>query len=709
MAKRNITPKKSVKKPKPKKTSKVTAKKRIKKKGSESLMKKLFRWGLVACIWAGLVLIAVLAWYGKDLGRIAKGVDSDQQRIVRVLANDGNTELAAYGHLRGPNVRVEDLPEHIPNAFIAIEDRRFYQHFGIDLIGLSRAMFTNVKAGGIVQGGSTLTQQLAKNLFFTPERTFKRKIQEAMLSLWIESQYSKEEILSAYLNHVYFGSGAYGLDSAADIYFNKEPKDLGLKEAAMMAGLMQAPSRLSPLHNPKGAIDRMKIVLAAMEDEGLTSPEMISDAKNIKIVDGKVQGMSFASRTKDSHYFTDWIYRQVNIYASDIEGDLNVVTTLDAPLQKKVAGYVKAEIDKTYPEDSGKKHPQAAAVLLDNDGAIRAMVGGYDYEESQFNRATDGNRQAGSSFKPFIYLSAIEQGWRPENLISNERITSGRYRPSNYDGFYSSQVPLRAALANSYNVSAVYMIKETGVKHVVDLAKRVGIDAEVREELSTALGTVDIPLIDLVGAYATIGQDGRLVTPYGIKKIETEDGDILYQHKQTSAPRVISQKHADAVTSMMEDVVNYGTGKRAKTGFPVAGKTGTTQDYRDALFLGFSSEYTMGVWMGNDDNSSMDKGTYGGGIPATIWRESMQAAHAGVAARSVSNYKAGFQDRAESFISNLFSGNNRSPQENRLEQERRERDIKVRQYNNQRYQDNRQLYEDDIDAPIRDSGAYKYN
>ena len=629
------------------------------RKGKESkktVIRTLMRWGFVAGIWGGIMLFMMLAWYGKDLGRIAQAVNSDQKRIVRIYASDGKTELAAYGHLRGPNVRIEDLPQHIPNAFIAIEDRRFYSHFGIDLIGLARAMFINVRAGGIVQGGSTITQQLSKNLFFNPERTLKRKVQEAMLALWIEYKYSKEEILSAYLNHVYFGSGAYGLDSAARIYFNSPPADIGIKEAALLAGLMQAPSRLSPSHNPQGAIKRMKIVLNAMVKEEYATQDMIDDANNITIVEGKIKGMTFADRKKDSHYFTDWIYRQANIFASDIDDDLRITTTLSPHLQKNVAKIVREELDRSYPEDGDKKRPEAAAVLLNENGAIRAMVGGYSYNESQFNRATDGARQAGSSFKPFVYLSAIEQGWRPEDMISNERITSGRYRPSNYDRFYSEKATLREALVNSYNVAAVNMIKETGVKHVVDLADRVGIDAEVREELSTALGTVDISLLDLVGGYATIGQKGRLVTPYGIKKIETKSGDVLYQYKPTSAPKVIASNHTDALTSMMQDVVEFGTAKRARTGFPVAGKTGTTQDYRDALFIGFSSTYTMGTWIGHDDNTSMGRGAYGGTTPASIFKRSMQTAHRGIPAKSITNYDPETSQEFKSLISNIFSG-----------------------------------------------------
>ena len=564
--------------------------------------------------------------------------------------------MAAYGHLRGPNVRVEDLPTHVPNAFIAIEDRRFYSHFGIDLIGLTRAMISNVRAGGIVQGGSTITQQLAKNLFFNPERTFKRKIQEAMLSLWIEWKYSKEEILSAYLNHVYFGAGAYGLDSAAHIYFNKNPEDLGIKEAALLAGLMQAPSRLSPSHSPQGAINRMRIVLAAMEDEGYATKEMIADAKTIQINDkGQIDGMDLAIRTKESHYFTDWIYKQVNMIASENDEDLKVLTTLSIPLQKQISEIAKEELDKAYPEDGDEKRPEVAAVMLNERGAIRAMVGGYDYQESQFNRATDAKRQAGSSFKPFVYLAAIEQGWRPENLISNQRITRGRYRPGNYDGLYSEHAPLRVALANSYNVSAVHLIKETGVPHVVDVAKRVGIDAEVREELSTALGTVDISLLDLVGGYATIAQKGMRITPYGINMIETKSGETLYKHEKETGAKVVAPTHTDALVSMMEDVVKYGTGKRANTGFPVAGKTGTTQDYRDALFVGFSSVYTMGVWMGHDDNTSMKKGTYGGGIPATIFRRSLQTAHRRVGSGSVSAYSPTDTEDFKDTINNIFS------------------------------------------------------
>lgn len=642
-----------------KKTKKTPSKqKRSSKKSNETLSHKLMRYGLLCAIWGGLFVLAILAWYGKDLHKIAKAVDDNDKRVVKVFANDGKTLLATYGDLRGENVRIEDLPEHIPNAFIAIEDRRFYSHFGIDLIGLTRAMFANVKAGGIVQGGSTITQQLAKNLFFNPDRTLKRKVQEALLALWIEWKYSKEEILSAYLNHVYFGSGAYGIDAAAYIYFDKSAKDLGLREAALLAGLVQAPSRLSPSHNKAGAIARMKVVLNDMVESKFITREMMSDAADIKIIDGKPQGMEFKEQTKDARYFADWIYRQVRVIANDVKGDLQVTTTLSPRIQHQIAEIAKNTLDENYPKDGEKKRPEVAAVLLNEDGAIRAMVGGYDYEESQFNRAVDGQRQAGSSFKPFVYLAAIEQGWRPNDMISNERITRGRYRPSNYDGQYSKEVTLADALAFSHNVAAVHLIKEVGVKHVIDLADRLGIDAEVREELSTALGTVDISLLDLTAAYGTIGQDGRQMTPYGILKITTEDGETLYQYQRTDAPRVISYDHANAITYMMEGVVQYGTGKQANPGFPVAGKTGTTQDYRDALFVGFSSVYTMGVWMGNDDNSSMGR-IFGGTIPARIWRQSMAYAHQGAAASPVSTYDAeqsqSLEKEFKSFINDLFS------------------------------------------------------
>lgn len=676
------------------------------KKEQKTFKNIVFKWLFVACIWGGLVLFAVLAWYGKDLGKIANAVNADTKRIVKVYARDGKTELAAYGHLKGPNVRVEDLPTHVPNAFIAIEDRRFYYHFGIDLIGLARAMVTNIRAGGIVQGGSTITQQLAKNLFFSSERTFKRKIQEAMLSLWIEWKYSKEEILSSYLNHVYFGSGAYGLDSAAHVYFNKTPENLTIKESALLAGLMQAPSRLSPSHNPSGAIARMKVVLAAMEEEDFIDADMIAEARQIKIEDGKIQGMDFTSRTKEAHFFTDWIYRQANIYAGDVEDDLKVTTTLMPGLQKEVAKIVMQELDKTYPESGKLRRPEAAAVLLNEDGAIRAMVGGYDYEKNQFNRATDAERQAGSSFKPFIYLAAIEQGWRPESLISNQRIRSGQYRPSNYDGRYSERASLREALVNSYNVSSYYLLKQIGVRHVIDLAQRLGVDAEVREELSTALGTVDISLLDLTGAYATLGQHGKLVTPYGIEKIETKSGDLIYEHEQPSAPTVVSYKHADAVISMMEDVVKYGTGKRAQTGFPVAGKTGTTQDYRDGLFMGFSSVYTMGVWMGHDDNTSMGKGAYGGTVPASIFKRSMQSAHNGVPANQLSSYNPGALNSTRSFLNGLFSRNNNNrSNSNDNTRSNNNRNNNPNYNSNKSYQKNRNDYQ----RENRDSGAYRYN
>lgn len=644
-----------------KKTVRKTSRKsKNNKSGQKTFLQQVFRWGFVASIWFGLFILALLAWYGKDLGRIAKSVDANDKRVVKIYANDGKTLLASYGDLRGENVRIEDLPSHIPNAFIAVEDRRFYGHFGIDLIGLTRAMFANVKAGGIVQGGSTITQQLAKNLFFKPERTLKRKVQEAMLALWIEWKYSKEEILSAYLNHVYFGAGAFGIDAASHVYFDKPARDLGLREAALLAGLVQAPSRLSPTHNEEGAIARMKVVLNDMVESGFITREMMADAADITVIDGKPHGMEFRNQQKSARYFTDWIYRQIRIIAADVPGDLEVTTTLSANLQNRIADIAKKTLDEKYPKDGDQKRPEVAAVLLNENGAIRAMIGGYDYMDSQFNRAADSQRQAGSSFKPVVYLAAIEQGWRPEDMISNERITKGRYRPSNYDKRYSKEVSLREALAMSYNVSAVHLLKEIGVRHVIDLAGRLGIDAEVREELSTALGTVDISLLDLTGVYGTIGQDGRLMTPYGILDIETESGETLYRYQPVEATRVVSYKHAGAIKSMMQDVVQHGTGTRANPGFPVAGKTGTTQDYRDALFMGFSSVYTLGVWMGHDDNSSMGR-IFGGTTPAEIWRQSMAEAHKGVSAAPITSYDPTAQDgEFKSFLNNLFSSGGRS-------------------------------------------------
>lgn len=650
-----------------KKTAPRKAKRQAKRE-NETLFRQILRWGFVACIWGSLFILAIVAWYGKDLATIARNIDSSPKQVITVLANDGETQIAHYGNYRGDNVRLEDLPEYIPNAFIAIEDRRFYQHFGVDPIGLVRAMYINMKAGGIVQGGSTITQQLAKNLFFEPERTYKRKIQEALLALWIEMKYSKEEILSAYMNRVYFGSGAYGIDAAAQIYFNKNARNLGLREAALLAGLVQAPSRLSPSHNKEGAIKRMKIVLNEMVEADFITADMIADINDVRIVDGKPEGMEFRDQLKSARYFTDWVKRQAEAIATDVRGNLVITTTLDAQTQDRIADIVVETLDKEYPKDSEKERPEAAAVLLGDNGAIRAMIGGYDYGESQFNRAADALRQPGSSFKPFVYLAAIEQGWRPEDLISNERITSGRYRPTNYDGRYSLEVTLDEALTHSFNVAAVRLLKEVGVGHLTDLTRRIGIDAEVKEELSTALGTTSMTLLDLTGAYGTIAQQGRLMAPYAITKIATEDGVIIYQHQPTPPPTVVSSNHTAPLTYMLEHVVQYGTGTRAKTGFPVAGKTGTTQDYRDALFVGYSSAYTLGVWVGRDDNTSLGR-VFGGTIPATIWRQAMQAAHTNTAARALTYYNPDeeTEGKFKSFLNNLFSGGRRSdtPSEDR--------------------------------------------
>jgi len=663
-------------------TKKTPPKRLGKKHQDRSIPRIIVRWSVVAFIWGSLLILAITAWYGKDLPRIARNIDNTSKRVITILANDGQTKLGHFGDYHGESIRMEDLPDYVPNAFIAIEDRRFYTHMGIDPIGLVRAMLTNIKAGSIVQGGSTITQQLAKNLFLEPERTYRRKIQEALLALWIEMKYSKEEIISAYMNRVYFGSGTYGIDAAAQIYFNKHARNLGLREAALLAGLVQAPSRLSPSHNKEGAIERMKLVLNEMADSGFITHGMIAHIDDVKIVDGQPQGMVFREQFKAARHFTDWIRRQVETMTTDIHSDLIVTTTLDTDLQSNLSHIVTRILDREYPKNGNKKRPEAASVLLDNQGAIRAMIGGYDYNESQFNRATDALRQPGSSFKPFVYLAAIEQGWRPDSLISNEPITTGRYRPSNYDGSYSKEVTLSEALTYSYNVTSVRLLQETGVRHLIDLTRRLGINAPVDEELSVALGTTSMTLLELTGAYGTIARQGRLMTPYGITKITTQDGMTIYQHQSSPTPIVVSHHHTASLTRILEQVIDYGTGKRAQTGFPVAGKTGTTQDHRDALFIGFSSAYTLGVWMGRDDNTPLNR-VFGGTIPAMIWQESMQTAHKNTATHPLihDNFEEDSPASFKSFLRSLFSSGNKRDNEDHINNPRPSRPPQLRRFN----------------------------
>lgn len=575
---------------------------------------QIVKWGLVVGLWLSIMIGCLFAWYASELPDITEAMVFERRPTIIVKSNDGQI-IDRYGDIKGASVTVEELPPHVVYAVLATEDRRFYSHWGIDPIGIMRAMGVNIIRGGYVQGGSTITQQLAKNLFLSRDRTLKRKIQEAMLAVWLEQKLTKDEILSAYLNRVYMGSGAYGIDAAAKVYFNKSVKELSVREAATLAGLLKAPSRYSPSANPDLAAERTQIVLESMVDAGFI------EKKDFE----KINAMPPSPRRKPSsgetiRYFTDYIVAQVEDLVGPMDKDIIVETTLDADIQKEAEEAITKGLLRWGTE---RNIGQGAAVVMRLDGAVVAMVGGRDYMSSEFNRATNSLRSPGSSFKPFVYLTALEQGIDMNDTIIDEPITEGKYRPQNYGNEYYGEVTIIEALTRSLNTVAVNLMKIVGPDSVISMARRLGITAELEPNLSLALGSNGVPVIQMATAYAALGRGGLAVEPFSIIKISDVDGNVYYERpKQHTARQVVARKHVYDLSTMMQSVVENGTGQAARLPYLAAGKTGTSQDFRDAWFIGFTNRYAAAVWFGNDDNSPMKRVT-GGLVPAPAWREIM--------------------------------------------------------------------------------------
>ncbi len=605
----------------------------------------LLRLVALAVIWGGVLGGAFVAYCALDLPDIHQITQPQRRPSVTLQADDG-TVFARYGDLFGDHVTLEDVPKYLPEAIIAIEDRRFYSHFGVDVWGLLRAVVRNVMASHVVQGGSTLTQQLAKNLFLSPERKLKRKVQEMMLALWLEHTYTKDQILTAYLNRVYLGNGAYGVDAASRLYFGKPVRDIDLQEAAMIAGLLRAPSRFAPSHDPAQAVLRARTVLEAMVEEGyITEREKRQAIASVPPPEHK------PGSAGDGRYFADWVQDQIGPLVEDASQDIVVLTTLDLNLQRTA----EHDVDAILARQDNKDVSQAALVTLSYDGAVRAMVGGRDYRSSQFNRATQAMRQPGSAFKPIVYLTAIEQGMTPDDVFLDAPITLGSWSPENFDGKYRGPITARDALAESINTVAVRVFQRAGIDNVIETAHALGIASPLAREATLALGASEVTPLELTGAYASLAAGGRAVTPYAIKEIRNRQGEVLYQHPDVTLPRVVSEQAVETLTGMMEDVVRYGTGKRAALGDrPVAGKTGTSSDDRDAWFLGFTGNYTTGVWLGNDDGHAMRK-IVGGSLPAQLWHDYMTEAESGLSARDLlSGPPGGFTGAVTQDISKAF-------------------------------------------------------
>ncbi|WP_431855689.1 transglycosylase domain-containing protein [Azospirillum sp.] len=590
-------------------------------KRGRSWLRTLGTWTVVAGIWGGMAAGAVLAYFAYDLPDIGAVAQAERRPAVIVLASDG-TEFARFGDLHGTVLTVKELPPHLVNAVLAIEDRRFYYHFGIDPIGLARAVYVNWRSGRAVQGGSTITQQLAKNLFLTPEKSLKRKMQEAMLALWLEHRFSKDQILTAYLNRVYLGAGTYGVDAAARTYFGKPATQADVREAAVIAGLLKAPSRYAPSSNPDESAERAKVVMAAMVDGGFITAQELEAARNTPPAPKHKPG-------GDGRYFADWVTELVNGFIGAEHGDVVVRTTLDLKVQRAAENRVQEIL--TGP-GAQQNVGQAAVVAMAPDGAVRALVGGRDYDASEFNRATQARRQPGSSFKPFVYLAALQQGWNPDSTIEDTPLRIGTWAPSNYEGKFRGSVTLATALAHSSNVGTVRLIERVGVDRVRQLAASFGVGSPLGRDLSLALGTSEVTLLELTRAYAGLANRGVPVMPYAITEIADRQGNVLYRRQGGGADPVADPAQVGQLVRMMTGVVEYGTGKSARLDRPVAGKTGTTQDYHDAWFMGFTADLVAGVWLGNDNNAEMKRVT-GGSLPAKLWHAFMADAHAGLPPR----------------------------------------------------------------------------
>jgi len=591
--------------------------KKSKRKGGRSILSKLVYAGLVLCLWGVIAVGGVVAYYASQLPPIDQLTVPKRPPNIAIMASDGSL-LANRGETGGRTVTLKELPPYLPKAFVAIEDRRFYDHFGIDPVGIARAVYRNLAHKGGLQGGSTLTQQLAKNLFLTQERTASRKIQEAILALWLERNYSKDQILELYLNRVYFGAGAYGVEAAAQRYYGKSARSVSLSEAAVLAGLVQSPSRLAPNRNPDRAQARAELVIAAMNELGFITPGMTKTALGAPAEPVRPNGAGSAN------YAADYVMDVLDDFVGNIESDIVVSTTIEPAMQ---AAAERVLVDELNAKGQKFNVSQGAFVAMQPDGAVKALVGGRNYETSQFNRATAARRQPGSSFKPFVYLAAVERGYTPDMVLEDGPVSYGGWAPKNYDRKYRGPITMRDALALSLNTIAVKLNMEVGPKTVVQTAQRLGISSPLQANGSLALGTSEVTPLELVSAYAAFANGGIGVVPYVITQVKTTDGKLIYKRPNSGGlGRVIDPGVVAMMNEMMHNTFVIGTAQKAQIpGWSLAGKTGTTDDYKDAWFVGFSGSLVAGVWLGNDDGT-LTKRVTGGNLPTEVWHNFMKIA-----------------------------------------------------------------------------------
>jgi len=586
-------------------------------KPQRTRLQQALYWGGVLAIWGVIFLVVFFAVFARGLPDTSSLYNVSRQPSITYLDRNGAL-IATRGTQQAPPADLDSLPDYVPAAFIAIEDRRFWWHPGFDPIGMMRAAARNMRAGRVVQGGSTLTQQLAKNLFLTPDQNMRRKVQELMLAVWLEMKFSKKEILALYLNRVYFGAGAYGIEAASQRYFDKPAKDLTVGEAALLAGLLKAPSRYSPVSEHERAATRATVVLNQMVETGVITPAQREQA----VLEPVRVSRTLASQ--HAQYFIDWLDKQIRGLVGEPTEDMVVETTLDLTIQTSA----ERAVNRILTRDAGKGVQQAALVALDGDGRVRAMIGGASYADSQFNRAVDAQRQAGSSWKPFVYLAAMEAGYTPQTPVVDEPITIGTWSPKNYSGTFGGPTTIANAVAHSTNTVAASVADKIGRDSVSRAARRLGITSRISLDPAMALGTSEVSPIEMAQAYDAFANGGRRVEAYGISRIRTPSGRVIYQHSNSGAigGQAINNPPLYYMNQLLRGVMTGGTGASASIpGRDLAGKTGTTSDYKDAWFVGYTGGFVAAVWVGKDDATPM-RGVTGGGSPAAIWKDFMSAA-----------------------------------------------------------------------------------
>jgi penicillin-binding protein 1A len=566
-----------------------------------------------------------IAAYGALLGIVALGVAvavavsqlpsyeelvrrDDLGKMIRVRAADG-TVIHTMGPSFGEWLPYRRIPEVMVESMVAVEDRRYHYHLGVDPVGMARSFWVRISSGVWSQGGSTITQQLARNIFLNNTRTFGRKIREAILAIALEWRFSKEQILELYLNRVYFGGGAYGVDAASRRFYGTSATELNLAQAAIIAGLVKAPSNYSPTADAEAARGRAGVVLGLMEEQ-----ELITPAERAAADPAGVEMVRPIERAHSTRYFTDWVLPQLDILVDqEVSEPIEVWTTIDVAMQQQADAAVRANV----PQGA-----QGALVTLDRDGAVRAMVGGLDYVSSIYNRATQATRQPGSAFKLFVYLTALQSGYTPDSMVSGGPITVNGWSPRNDSGGFPGQISVRQAFAYSVNTAAVRLSQDVGTRSVASTARQFGITTPVTTQPSMALGASEVRLIDMVRAYASVSRNGTAVTPYGVRRVTTAGGTVLYEHREDDSRALVTPWVAAQMTDLLKAVVDGGTGRAAALGRPTAGKTGTTSSNKDGWFVGFSSGLTTGVWIGRDDNRRLP-GLSGGRAPAQTFHDFM--------------------------------------------------------------------------------------